>query len=123
MDVSRNDSAKEPDLVSIVIPVYNGEKYIERALDSVVNQTYRNIEVIIIDDGSTDNTRALCLPYVEKYPNFTLLSIKNEGVANARNIGIERAGGKYITFFDGDDELLPTFISESVDYIPEFPEI
>ncbi len=117
MSTARADSNNG--LVSIVIPVYNGEKTIERALDSVVNQSYRNFEVIIIDDGSTDNTRARCLPYVEKYSNFTLLSIKNEGVSNARNVAVEMANGEYITFFDADDELMPAFLSESVDFIKE----
>lgn len=93
------------DLVSIIVPVYNLEKYIGRCIASVINQTYLKIEIIIIDDGSTDKTGEICEKYARERDNIKLIHKKNEGVSKARNIGIEFAKGEYITFLDGDDYL------------------
>lgn len=89
------------DLVSVVIPVYNVERYIEEALDSVLTQTFTNLEVIVVDDQSPDNAIAL----VEKYhdPRIRIIRQKNRGLAGARNTGIRVATGKYIAFLDSDD--------------------
>lgn len=91
--------------VSIVIPVYNLETFIEKCLDSLINQTYKDLEIIIIDDGSTDNTISIINKYVEKDNRFFLYKINHHGAASARKIGIRHASGPYITFVDGDDFL------------------
>ena len=90
-------------LVSIVIPVYNSEKHIEKCLKSVLAQTYSNIEIIIVDDGSTDNTLNLCKKIIQNDTRVKIISINNSGVSTARNIGIKNAKGKYIQFVDSDD--------------------
>ncbi|HOZ54404.1 MAG TPA: glycosyltransferase family 2 protein, partial [Bacilli bacterium] len=89
--------------VSVIIPVYNTEKYISFAIESVLNQTLDNIEIIIINDGSTDNSKSI----IEKYENdnITIINKKNEGSGVARNIGVSKARGKYIFFLDSDDYL------------------
>lgn len=89
--------------VSIVIPVYNVEKYIERCLKSILNQTLDSIEVIVIDDGSTDNSGKICDEFSSKYKNIKTFHKKNEGVSSARNLGITLAKGEYIGFVDPDD--------------------
>ena len=90
--------------VSIIIPVYNVENYLSKCLDSVVNQNFNDYEIIIIDDGSTDNSSKIILDYQKKFPS-KIVSIKkqNEGQAVARNIGIQKARGVYIMFVDSDD--------------------
>ena len=100
-------------LISVIIPVYNGESYIERCLHSVINQTYPNLELIIINDGSNDNTFNILLQYSNKYKNIILASYKtNRGVSYARNHGLSLAQGDYISFVDSDDMLLNTFYEE-----------
>ena len=91
------------DLVSIIIPVYNVEKYLKKCLDSVINQTYKNIEIIIINDGSTDNSLKICQNYEKKYSNIKVINQNNQGLSAARNKGIDESKGKYITFIDSDD--------------------
>ena len=102
--------------ISIIIPVYNTEKYISDCLDSILAQTYKNFEVIIIDDGSTDNSLSICNTYKEKNKNISVLHIENSGVSAARNIGIKHAKGEYLLFVDSDDTLyehsLSMFIKE-----------
>ena len=90
-------------LVSIVIPVYNSEKYISRCLDSITNQTYDNLEIILINDGSTDNSIEICLDYKEKDKRIIVVNKSNGGVSSTRNQGIDCATGKYIQFVDSDD--------------------
>ena len=89
--------------MSIIIPVYNGEKFIDRCLKSVLNQTLSNIEVIIVNDGSNDNSEKLILEYKKIDPRIKYISTKNKGVSIARNIGISHANGEYIGFVDIDD--------------------
>lgn len=91
--------------ISIIIPVYNTEKYLERCLKSVENQTLRELEVIVIDDGSTDNSILIEKKYENKFENFILIKQKNSGQSAARNRGIDIAKGKYIYFLDSDDSL------------------
>lgn len=88
--------------LSIVIPLYNVENFIERNLNSLRNQTYSNIEVILVNDGSSDSTISKITKYL-KDERFQLINISNHGVSHARNLGIEKASGKYISFIDGDD--------------------
>lgn len=88
--------------ISIIIPVYNAEQYIERCIDSCINQTYCNIEIIIIDDGSKDQSLKKCNKY-ESVENVVIISKPNSGVSDTRNIGIEKSTGEYILFLDADD--------------------
>ncbi len=90
-------------LISIIIPVYNTERYIERCLESVINQTYNNLEIIVIDDGSEDNSYRICENFSQKDNRIILLQKENGGQASARNLGIKRATGDYISFVDSDD--------------------
>lgn len=90
-------------LVSIIVPIYNSEQYIRRCLDSIVNQTYENIEVLLINDGSKDNSQHICEEYQSKYKNFTLYNKVNGGLGSARNHGLDNCKGDYISFIDSDD--------------------
>ena len=90
-------------LVSVVIPTYNAEKFIRECLDSAIRQTYRNIEIIIVDDGSTDSTLAICKAYADGDNRIRIFTHPNTGVSATRNRGIRHAKGDYIVFFDADD--------------------
>ena len=90
--------------VSVIVPVYNVEKYIDKCLDSLVNQTLKDIEIIVVNDGSPDNSQKIIDKYVKKYPNKVKSFIKeNGGQGSARNLGMEYAKGEYISFVDSDD--------------------
>lgn len=92
-------------LVSVIIPVYNMEKFVRQCVDSVISQSYSNIEIILVNDGSTDSSLLVCEDLVKKYSNCFLVNQENKGVSEARNHGIEKANGKYIFFLDADDSL------------------
>lgn len=94
-------------MISIIVPVYNMEKYIEECLKSILQQTYLNYEVILVDDGSTDNSGIICDEYQKRYEKVTVLHKKNGGVSSARNLGIDVAQGKYLMFVDCDDRIHP----------------
>lgn len=96
---------KNEDLVSIIVPVYNVEKYLKDCIDSLIKQTYHNIEIILIDDGSTDSSGEICNQYVERYRNIKVIHKSNGGLSSARNRGLEIMTGKYVTFVDSDDYL------------------
>src|SRR5690554_2285343 len=93
----------ENELISIIVPVYNVEQYIEKCMVSILSQTYRNIEIILIDDGSTDNSGNLCDTYSAIDPRVKVIHKKNGGISSARNSGLEVAMGEYIGFVDPDD--------------------
>ena len=101
---------KEP-LISIIIPIFNVEKYLDRSISSLIEQTYRNFEVILVNDGSTDNSKCICEKDVSKDSRFKLINQKNCGVAAARNTGLEYASGEYIGFIDPDDFAEKDYIS------------
>ena len=90
-------------LVSVVIPTYNAEKFISECLDATINQTYRNIEIIIVDDGSSDSTVEICRKYAERDHRIRIYTHPNSGVSSTRNRGVRHAKGDYIVFFDADD--------------------
>ncbi len=96
--------------ISLIIPVYNVEKYLRRCLDSVVNQTYKDFECILIDDGSTDMSGQICDEYADKDNRFIVIHQENGGVSSARNAGLDIAKGRYIAFCDSDDELLFNYL-------------
>ena len=91
------------ELISIIVPVYNVEKYIKKCIDSIVNQTYKNLEIILVDDGSPDNCGKICDEYAEKDKRIKVIHKKNGGLSDARNAGIKIAKGSYIGFVDSDD--------------------
>ena len=91
------------DKISIIVPVYKVEAYLSECIESIINQTYRNLEIILVDDGSPDKCGEICDEYAKKDERIHVIHKKNEGVARARNDGIEYAGGDYISFIDSDD--------------------
>ena len=101
-------------MVSIIVPVYNGEKSIERCLRSIQNQSYTNIEVIVFNDGSTDHTEKVIKKYVEEDARFHYIKKDNTGVSDSRNIGMASAKGEYFQFVDGDDWLVKRATEEFV---------
>lgn len=98
------------DLVSIIIPVYNVESYICECLDSIIKQTYLNLEILLIDDGSLDSSLKICQEYLKKDNRIKLFTIKNNGLSNARNYGLDRVNGDWIFFVDSDDRIQTTCI-------------
>ena len=98
------------DLISVVIPIYNVEQYLNRCIDSILKQTYTNLEILLIDDCSTDSCGAICDHYSVKDGRIKVLHKKNGGLSDARNIGIAMASGEYITFVDSDDSVASDMI-------------
>jgi len=96
--------------ISIVVPVYNVEKYLPRCIDSILAQTFTDFELLLIDDGSTDNSGRICDEYTKNDNRIRVFHTKNFGVSSARNKGIENAIGKYISFVDSDDEVFNTYL-------------
>ena len=91
------------ELISIIVPIFNTEKHLHQCLDSISSQSYGNFECLLINDGSTDASASICREYVAKDARFRYFEKENGGVSSARNLGIERSGGAYITFIDSDD--------------------
>lgn len=104
-------------LVSVVVPVYNTQDYLEECLDSILNQTYANLEIILVDDGSTDRAGQICDEYAKKDARVRVYHQENSGAARARKIGIQQAKGKYICFVDSDDIIKNTMIEYFVSMI------
>lgn len=98
--------------ISIIIPAFNAEKYIEKCIKSALNQTFKNIEIIVVDDGSTDRTPQICDDIAVIYNNVKVYHIPNSGVAAARNLGIEKTSGDYIQFIDSDDTIAPSLTEQ-----------
>ena len=94
---------KQRDLVSIIVPVYNVEKYLEKCLDSLIDQTYRNLQIILVDDGSGDSSGTICDRYAAQDNRIQVIHKKQSGVSAARNTGLEAVKGSYICFADSDD--------------------
>ena len=90
-------------MISVIVPVYNAEKYLSRCIDSILQQTYKNIEIILVDDGSLDKSRVICDDYANRYENISSYHQKNQGQGAARNYGLDRCHGDYIGFVDSDD--------------------
>lgn len=105
--------------VSVIVPVYNTEKYIEECLDSILYQTYSNIEVIVINDGSTDNSQNIIKQYENNYTNIKIINQTNLGVSYSRNVGISEATGDFIMFVDSDDIILKNYIEEMIHILEE----
>lgn len=107
-------------LLSIIVPVYNVEKYLRRCLDSILAQTYKNIEVILIDDGSPDNSGEICDEYASRDNRIRTFHIENNGVSSARNFGLKKAKGEYIGFVDSDDYIAPEMYEVLVKNLEEY---
>lgn len=100
------------DLISIIIPIYNVENYLEQCLNSVIAQTYNNIEIILIDDGSIDDSGNICDEYKSRDSRIKVIHKKNEGIGKTRNLGVKTANGKYIAFIDSDDKVKENYIEK-----------
>lgn len=111
---------KRESLVSIIIPAYNAERYIKRALESAINQTYKNIEIIVVDDGSIDETGNIVKSFHD--PRIMYVYQENQWLGAARNNGIRRSKGEYITLLDADDVYLPEKIEKQVEFLQNHPE-
>ena len=111
---------KKQDLISIVVPIYNVEKYLEKCINSIIIQTYKNIEIILVNDGSTDSSGKICDIYLKIDKRIKVVHKKNGGLSDARNVGIENAKGKYIAFIDSDDFLDSDFIEILYNLIIEY---
>ena len=97
-------------MISVIVPVYKVEKYLPRCMDSILNQTYRNLEIILVDDGSPDNCGAICDQYAQQDARIRVIHQENRGVSAARNAGLDSMRGEYLTFVDPDDWLAPDMI-------------
>ena len=94
-------------MISVIIPIYNAEKYLDRCIQSVLSQTFKEIEIILVDDGSNDSSLQICQSYADMYADIKVIAQKNSGVSSARNAGIAKAKGEYVMFVDSDDYMLP----------------
>lgn len=103
--------------ISIIIPVFNAEKYLKKCLDSILEQTFRDFEVILVNDGSVDNSIVICEEYADKDPRIILFYKKNGGVSSARNLGLNNAKGEWICFMDSDDYLNANYLKALLDSV------
>lgn len=97
---------------SFIVPVYNTEKYLKKCLDSLINQTYKDFEIIVVNDGSTDKSSSIISKYQKKYKNIIVIDKENEGLSMARNRGVQKSSGKYIIFVDSDDYVSNKLLEE-----------
>ncbi|WP_349946251.1 glycosyltransferase family 2 protein [Lacrimispora sp. BS-2] len=102
-------------MVTVIIPIYNQLKYVKRSIDSVIDQIYSDLQIILVNDGSTDGSADVCDEYLKKDSRITVIHKANGGLSSARNAGLEVAQGEYITFLDSDDYLSKTFIKHSIE--------
>ena len=98
------------ELISVIVPIYNVEKYLRTCLNSLLEQTYENFEVLMINDGSTDSSATICQEYAERDSRFVYFEKENGGLASARNFGIDHSKGMYISFIDSDDWVVETYL-------------
>ncbi len=110
----------ESELISVIVPVYNVEQYLEKCISSIIDQTYRNLEIILVDDGSTDQSGALCDEFAQKDGRIRVIHKENGGVADARNVGIEACNGEYVSFVDSDDYIHPEMLAKLYDSLKQF---
>lgn len=106
-------------MISIIVPIYNAEKYIDRCVSSIVNQTFRDLEIILVNDGSVDNSLSICKLWENRDVRVRLLSQDNTGVSSARNLGIKNATGDFLMFLDSDDYMLPDMCNVMYDTLNE----
>ena len=111
---------KKSPLISIIVPVYNSEEYLERTFDTVINQDFDDYELILVNDGSTDNSPIICQRYAEKYNRVHYYTKENGGLCSARNYGLTKASGQYIMFMDNDDEYCQETLKTVAEAIVEY---
>ena len=102
-------------LVSIILPVYNAQNHLARCIGSILNQTYKNIELIILNDGSKDHSLPVCEEFRAKDSRIVLVDKENSGVSDTRNLGLKLAGGEYVQFVDSDDYIAPVYTARLVE--------
>lgn len=107
-------------LISVIVPIYNVEKYLDRCVQSLLRQTYRYIEIILVDDGSPDSCPQLCDEYKKQYNNIVVIHQNNKGLAGARNSGIQKVNGDFITFVDSDDWIAPNYYDYCINKLVEY---
>lgn len=110
-------------MISVIVPVYNVERYLEECLNSIQNQTYTDIEVILVNDGSTDDSAVICEKYCEQDNRFKLINQKNQGQSVARNKGVEASNGEFIAFVDSDDIIQRNYFEKLMQYMTEEVDI
>lgn len=108
------------DMISVVIPVYNVEKYLKESLDSVINQTYKNLEIILVDDGSTDNSGKICDEYAQKDDRITVVHQQNSGAGAAKNAGLKLVKGNYLSIIDSDDYIESDMYEKMLSYMMKY---
>lgn len=106
-----NNAMKNNPLISIIVPIYNVEQYLEKCIESILAQDYSPLEIILVDDGATDKSGEICDIYAKKYENITAIHKKNGGLSSARNAGMEVMKGEYVSFIDSDDYIAPDMMS------------
>ena len=110
----------EKTLISIIVPVYRTEKYLDRCVESIVNQTYKNLEIILVDDGSPDDCPKMCDEFAEMHKNITVFHKENGGLGDARNYGVRKAKDDWIVFVDSDDYFEPSYVEDLVNLRNEY---
>lgn len=109
-------------ILSVIVPVYNVEKYLARCIDSILSQSYQSLEIILVDDGSTDGSGQICDAYAAKYGQIKVIHQKNQGQSAARNVALKIARGEYYSFIDSDDVLLPDSYFPNMDILLRNPQ-
>ena len=109
----------EKKIISVIVPIYNVEKYLEKSIDSLLCQTYQNLDILLVDDGSTDSCPAICDAYKERDVRIRVIHKENGGLSDARNVGLSMAHGDYIAFFDSDDYLKPAMYENLVNALEQ----
>ena len=107
--------------ISIIIPVYNVENYLRQCIESILEQEYEEKEIILVDDGSTDNSGSICDEYADKYENVLVIHKENGGLSDARNVGLAKAAGEYVLFVDSDDFVEENSLSPIVEIVNANP--
>lgn len=108
-------------IISVIIPIYNTPvNLFEKCIDSLISQQYENLEIILVDDGSSSGIEQICDKYADKYPNITTIHTNNNGLAAARNLGVKKSNGNWIMFLDSDDWLDPMTCYELSSYLKKY---
>ena len=105
------EASNEP-LISVIVPIYKVEEYLDKCVETIVNQTYKNLEIILVDDGSPDNCPKMCDEWGKKDSRIVVIHKENGGVCSSRNMGLDIANGEWISFVDADDYIQPAYIEK-----------
>lgn len=119
--MKQSNKIKQP-IFSVIVPIYNVERYLNKCLSSIFNQNFKNYELILVNDGSTDSSYKICDKYANQ-PNIKVIHKKNGGLTSARNSGLKVANGKYIIYIDSDDYILPGYFQKCYEIINKYPHL